>query len=236
MKMLKSQKNKIFTLVLTGLVLTQMYQNCGQMGEFQALDMSSMNLSMGSEGGTDQNHPGQKDVVLPTQKIQVGNREYVASLMREVFTNPARPVPNLEALINQWIVNRGPQYGLGCNPYSSYSGRDCGGDISNSNLSTHMDDNTVRESFRVQFCENVLGMDEGVSAILSKISNAPAAPNAQAAKQVYGLFYRGDEASDLVISSLLEFDRALAVKNETPLERWRALALQVCESPGWQLQ
>ncbi len=236
MRMLKSQKNKIFTLLLTGLVLTQMYQNCGQMGEFQTLDMSSMNLSMGSGGTTDMDHPAQKEVVLPTQKIQIGNRDYVAALLREVFTRSSGPIPNLEGLLNQWIINRGAQYGLGCNPYSSYSARDCGGDVANANLAYRTDDNTVRESFRIQFCENALGMDEGVNAILEKIPNRGAAPSAETAKQVYGLFYRGDGPSDLVVSSLLDLDRALAAKNETAFERWRALALQVCESPGWQLQ
>lgn len=229
-------KNKFFMLLLSGAVLTQMYQNCGQMGEFAVLDQASLNLDMGSSGGTDQSHPSQKDVTLPTQKVQVVNREYVASLMREVFTRSSGPVPNLESLLEQWIIKRGAQYGLGCNPYSTYSGRDCGGDISNANLPIKADDNTVRESFRVQFCENVLGMDEGVNAILEKISNRPAAPTADAVRQVYGLFYRGDGASDIIVASLLDYDKALALKGEPVMERWRALALQVCESPGWQLQ
>lgn len=233
--MLKAQKNKIFTLLLSGLLLTQMYQNCGQMGEFKAIDMSS-NLSLGSEGGTDQNHPGPKEVTPPTQKVQVVNRDYVATLMREIFTRSSGPVPNLEALLNQWIINRGAQYGLGCNPYSSYSGRDCGGDIFNSNLPMKADDNTVRESFRLQFCENILGTDDGVNAIMEKVTNRATAPTTDAIKQVYGLFYRGDGPSDLVVSSLVDLDRSLASRNEAPLERWRALALQVCESPGWQLQ
>ncbi|WII73697.1 hypothetical protein QJS83_07390 [Bdellovibrio sp. 22V] len=227
---------KFFTLALIGLTLTQAYQNCGQMGGFQTLDSSSMNLQLGSAGGTDLTHPGQKEVTPPTQKVQVVNREYVASLMREIFTTSAGPVPNLEGLLNQWIITRGAQYGLACNPYSSYTGRDCGGDIANANLAYETDDNTVRESFRIQFCENVLGMDEGVNAILEKIANRPVAPNISAIKQVYGLFYRGDEAPQLVIDSLMDLDRTLVKQNETTLERWRALALQVCESPGWQLQ
>lgn len=233
---MNTSKNKIFMLLLTGAVLTQMYQNCGQMGEFAVLDQSSLNLDMGSNGGTDQSHPSQKEVTLPTQKVQVVNREYAATLLREIFTRSSGPVPNLESLLEQWIIKRGAQYGLACNPYSTYSGRDCGGDISNSNLPIKVDDNTVRESFRVQFCENVLGMNEGVSAILEKISNRPAAPTADAVRQVYGLFYRGDAASEIVVASLMDYDKTLALKGESELERWRALSLQVCESPGWQLQ
>ncbi len=72
--------------------------------------------------------------LAPSQKILVGNRRYVATLVREIFTRVSGPIPNLEALINQWILYRDAQYGLGCNPYSSYSGKDCGGDIANASL------------------------------------------------------------------------------------------------------
>lgn len=228
-------KTKIFTLLLCGALLTQAYQNCGEMAQFEVSEQASLGLNQSSEA-SDENHPSAKPVELPVQKIQVVNKEYVASLMREIFTTTAGPVPNLEGLIHQWIMTRGAQYGLGCNPYSSYTGRDCGGDISNSNLPAKADANTVRESFRIQFCENILGMDEGVNAILQKLRNRGAAPTADTVRQVYGLFYRGDEAPEAVVNSLLDLDRTLALKNETPLERWRALALQVCESPGWQLQ
>lgn len=234
--MLQNTKNQFLPLLLVGIVLTQFFQNCAQMGEFAALDQSSLNLQMGTAAGTDQSHPAQKEVTLPTQKVQVVNREYVAALMREIFTTSTGPIANLEDLIDLWIMNRGAQYGLACNPYNTYSGRDCGGDISNANLPIKTDDNTVRESFRVQFCENILGQDEGVNAILEKISNRPSAPTKDAVRQVYALFYRGDGASDEVVNSLMELDKSLALNNESTTERWRALALQVCESPGWQLQ
>lgn len=220
--------------MLAGLVLTQMFQNCGQLGGFELLDQSS--LEIGSMGAIDQNHPAQSDVTLPTQKVQVVNRQYVAQIMREIFTASTGPVANLENLIQQWIFTRGAQYGEGCNPYSSYSGVDCGGDISNSNLPSKTDDNTVRESFRVQFCENILGTDEGLNALLEKISNKSVAPTADAVRQVYGLFYRGDGASSEIVNSLLDLDRTLALNNEAVNDRWRALALQVCESSGWELQ
>ncbi|MGZ3770624.1 MAG: hypothetical protein ACXVCP_11595 [Bdellovibrio sp.] len=225
-------RNKILTLVLTGLILTQMFQNCGQLGSFETLDQSSTQqmASMGTD------HPAQSEVTMPTQKVQVVNRQFVAQMMREIFTSSTGPVTNLENLIQQWIFTRGAQYGEGCNPYSSYSGADCGGDISNANLPAKVDDNTVRESFRIQFCENILGTDEGLNALLEKISNRSVAPTADTIKQVYGLFYRGEGASSEIINSLLDLDRTLALNNEAVKERWRALALQVCESSGWQLQ
>jgi hypothetical protein len=145
-------------------------------------------------------------------------------------------VPNLEVLLNQWILNRGGQYGQGCDPYGSYSGRDCGGSITNANLAFQTEDNTLRESYRVQFCENILGMDQGVNAVLEKVANRSVAPTPVAVKQIYEFFYRGDDASDAIVASLMALDTTLAQKGESVMDRWRGVILQVCESSGWQLQ
>ncbi|MNS64206.1 hypothetical protein D3C72_973270 [compost metagenome] len=223
----------IFGLLAVGVLCTQLFQNCGPMGTFASEDVQM--LDMASEGGSDMNHPAQKEVLPPTQRVQLGNKRYVASLLREVFTSAATPVPNLEALLNQWIINRGAQFGMGCDPYSTYSARDCGGSVTNANLPYRADANTVRESFHVQFCENVLGMDQGVTAVLEKIANRPSVPNSDSVRQIYMLFYRADQPSTIVINSLLDYDKVLAQGNESTLDRWRGVILQVCESPGWQL-
>lgn len=219
--------------MIIGLVLTQFYQNCSQLGGFEAMDSSANSLSMGSN---DVNHPSQQEAVLPTQRVQMVNKSYVAALFREVFASTNNPVPGLEGLINQWVYFKGSQYGQGCDPYSSYSGFDCGGSIANANLPYQSEDNTVRQSFNVQACENILGLDQGVNAVLEKVVNHSTAPTASAVAQIYEMFYRGDDAPSLVVSSLMEMDKSLAANGESVINRWRAVMLQVCESPGWQLQ
>lgn len=227
-------KYRLLSAALLGLVLTQLYQNCAPMAGFETLDSAS--TTSPSMGLGDLTHPPEKTVPLPSQRVQVVNRTYVATLIREVFTSATTPVPNLEGLINQWVFFKGGQYGQGCDPYSSYSGYDCGGSIVNSNLPYQSEDNTVRQSFNVQICENILGMDQAVNAVLQKITNPSAAPTAATVGQIYEMFYRGDDASSDVINSLLTMDYSLAQNGETPTNRWRAVILQVCESPGWQLQ
>lgn len=224
---------KLIIPILFFAVTTQLYQNCGQLTPLAVLDAGQ--LELGSQGGTDLNHPGSVTPVAPSQKVLVHNRTYVASLVREIFGS-AYPFPHLEVLINQWILNRGAQYGQGCDPYGSYSGRDCGGSISGANLAYQTDDSTLRESYRVQFCEHVLGFDHAVNVVLEKISNRSVAPTAGAVRQIYGFFYRGDDASDAIVASLMELDTTLAKNGESVMDRWRGVILQVCESPGWQLQ
>ncbi|MNK99677.1 hypothetical protein D3C87_1200860 [compost metagenome] len=230
--MIRNNKKIIFS-VLAFVVTTQFYQNCGQLTGFTVLDAGE--LELGSQGETDLTHPGSEKAVAPSQKLLVYNRTYVASLLREVFTG-SNPVPNLEPLLNQWILSRGGQFGQGCDPYGTYSGRDCGSSITNANLAFQTEDNTLRESYRVQFCENVLGMDQAVNAVLEKVANRSVAPTAGAVKQIYGFFYRGDEASDAIAASLMALDTTLAQKGESVMDRWRGVILQVCESSGWQLQ
>jgi hypothetical protein len=220
----------LFAVLVVAILFTQLFQNCAP-GTFASSDYQY--LEMGSEGGV--NHPSQKDILPPTQRVQLGNRIYVSTLLREVFASAVTPVPGLEGLLNKWVINRGAQFGGGCDPYSSYSGHDCGGASSNANLAYRIDANTVRESFVVQACENILGYDAAVAAVLEKVSNRASVPNSDAVKQIYQLFYRGDAPSAIVINSILDYDKSNAVGGETTTNRWRGVILQICESPGWQM-
>ncbi len=226
------KKQKLLFAAAIGLVLTQLYQNCGQAGGFAAMDSSSTAPSMGLN---DVSHPSEKTAVLPTQRLQMVNKTYVAALLREVFYSASTPVPNLEGIINQWVFYKGAQFGQGCDPYGSYGGQDCGGSIVNANLPYQSEDNTVRQSFNVQVCENILGTDQAISAVLQKVTNPPTAPTSAAIAQIYEMFYRGDDAPANVVSSLIELDRTIA-PTENTTNRWRAVILQICESPAWQLQ
>src|SRR5207253_2602251 len=149
-------------IIILATITMAVYQNCGQLGG--GFDILSFGSTMSSNGFSDTNHPAGTSPTQSIQKMQIANRGYVAQLVREIFTSAAYPVPNLENLIQQWVGNRDAQYGLSCDPYSTATGRDCGGDISAANLPYTSDDNTVRQSYRIQFCDNTLGNDNAVSA------------------------------------------------------------------------
>lgn len=232
MKQFKLHSFSILILI-TSLTLF-IYQNCGQVGGgFDLLHYG--NTTMFSNALRDTDHPPGSTPTQSTQKMQVANRGYVAQLIREIFTSATYPHPSLEDLIDKWVGTRDAQFGLGCDPYSSYSGRDCGGDISAANLPYTADDNTIRQSFRIQLCDNILGHDNAVYAVLEKVQGASLAPNASGIRQVYELFYRGDEASEEIVNALVTMDRSLAEAGENHLDRWRTVILQICMSPGWQL-
>jgi hypothetical protein len=230
---LENTKRRFLALFAGGILMTQVFQNCGQLNQFDVLNTGVLDMS--SSSMSDINHPSQQSATPPSQKILVVDKFYVGALMRDLFTSAATPVPNLEYLIQQWVVTRPAQYGASCNPYDSYSGRDCGGDIANSSLPMSTDASTLRESYRLQFCQNVLGYDQAVTAVLEKIDRTAIAPDANSIGQIYLLFYRGQDVNPSVVNALVDLDRTLAVKPESTMDRWRAVILQICESPGWQM-
>ncbi|WII72904.1 hypothetical protein QJS83_03340 [Bdellovibrio sp. 22V] len=234
------QKFSIIVLLMWGTVMTQLYQNCAPLN-MQGFEMASSEVVIPQghdEGSGMGSHPvdNTNTKIAPTRKQLVANRTYVAGIFREVFTSTKYPISNLEALIDKWIEFKGAQYGGACNLYSSYSSRDCSGSLANTNIGHYTEDNTVRESFRIQMCENVLGADAGVNAALEKVglTTASAISTANVAA-AYGLFYRNDPPEELVVNSLLDLNQTLAAKKVSAMDRWRAILSQVCESPAWQL-
>jgi hypothetical protein len=223
--------------ILTGVLV--LFQNCSQVSQFDGSKaLGTQSLSMAStETGTDTSHPDAEKVQPTSRHIQIVNKTYVGSIIMEVFTSTTFVVPNLVATVDQWVTNRGTQFGSPCDPYSSYSGKDCGGSITNSQTPANVDDNTLREAFHIQLCENVLGVDQAVGAALQKISAvSTTAPTLATVRAAYGLFYRADGPTNDTVSTLMAMDASLAANNEPMLERWRGILLQICESPGWELQ
>ena len=177
-------------------------------------------------------HPPEKTVDQTKIKYQVANRDYVIDLMTDIFSDDnGVAISELDGILNVWVFNRGSQYGLGCDNYASASGRDCYLKPTESNLPVY----TVRESFQIQLCENILSLNHAVTIVKSKVAAGVDYPNRESLINLYNLFYRGNDPNENVINTLLDFDRALAQNRESQLERWRGVILQVCESPGWQL-
>ncbi|MFS4458207.1 hypothetical protein [Bdellovibrio sp. HCB2-146] len=233
--MMKKTKMSLLLLAL-GIVTTQAYQNCApmQMNDFSSTSVEAEGHDMGSGSGS---HPvDTTEKPRPSQKQLVVNKTVVAGTFREIFTSTKYPITNLEGLIDKWVLYKGAQFGGACNYYTSYSGRDCSGSTANTNLNHFTESNTVRESFHVQLCENVLGVDAGVHAALEKIGlTSASAINTQTLSAAYGLFYRAHPPTELEIATLLDLNTALTAKSASPIDKWRAALSQICESPAWQL-
>lgn len=209
------------------------FQNCSTKTPPLYLSSTSSESAAGLPLPLD--HPPTPTADLTTQKVLIVNRDYVKTLLLEIFTGNQGPSENLETLVEAWVTNRGSQFGLGCDTLSSYSGRDCGGDSTASNSPQFVDHNTVRESYHLQLCRQILASDIAVNNVLEKIKPNLPVPNKDAVISLYNLFYRGDDPNENIINSLLDLDHSLAQSRESTIERWRGLILVVCESPNWQI-
>ncbi|MBO9666286.1 MAG: hypothetical protein J7501_05685 [Bdellovibrio sp.] len=227
-----------FVLIGWGLAMTQFYQNCAPTSGFDTFETELSSTAMGDTDAVDSvgAHPLDEKSTVSVRKQHVVSKEYVAGIFREVFTSTKYPISNLDALIDKWVLFKSAQFGGSCNFYSVYSTKDCNGSTANANLPYFTEDNTVRESFRIQLCQNVLGVDAGVNGALEKVGLTIASPvNATNLTLAYGLFYRHGPPETLVLNSLLDLDSTLTAGKADLKERWRAALLQVCESPNWQL-
>lgn len=181
-------------------------------------------------------HPPEKTVDQTRIKYQVVNRDYIIDLMNDIFSDDNNvPLAELETILDRWVFTRGSQYGLGCDNYASSSGKDCLLKPADSSLPVYIDHNTVRESYQIQLCENILSINSAVTLVKQKVSAGADYPSRAAIISLYNLFYRSNDPNENTINTLLDFDRTLAQNREPQMERWRGVILQVCESPGWQL-
>ncbi len=224
----KKQQIKFSAISIVAIIAVLTFQNCSE----QALYLMS-NSSSAFESSSQL--PDESTLLPSKRTLMVQNKNYTASLFRAIFARDANDT-GLENLINLWIYYRPAQFGGACNVYDTYGQSDCGGDVSNANLSVHNDPGTLREVYRLKLCAQVLNSDDFVNSALDKIGKRGQKPDAQSIGLLYSLFYREQDPSPSIIAALTELDNTLAANSENSIDRWRALLLSVCESVGWQLQ
>ncbi|NUM57626.1 MAG: hypothetical protein HUU56_03295 [Bdellovibrionaceae bacterium] len=226
-------KFKLILLLILSVVATLTFQNCSQFSEAQ--DSVS---SFFSEQTPIESHYASVVTVMPQQQMRIVNRRYVAELFRDIFTAAdGQTADNMDRLIFHWALKRGAQMGGNCDLLGSTTGADCNGDFGNANQSSYTDPNAVRESFKIQLCEELIGQDKGLSILLSKIgyvSDDLDPFSKEKMKLAYELFYRTDEIPNEYIESFRGFVYELKQNSETNENIWRGLFILICESPDWQ--
>lgn len=230
---------KKFTSVALALAILPLLQNCSPLGQVFSKEQASSTTGEATSPSTAApTNPPILDKMGNTnsQQYHVVNKTYVAQILREIFTSVTFPNSGLEGLLDTWVEFRGPQYGGSCLIYSGYSTRDCNLAISNTDIDHFAEDNSLRQSYRIQACDNILGVDASIDAALEKVSLTRASPiNAANLTAIYGLFYRDGPPEELTLSTLLVLDTALQAKSYNLLNRWRGSLTQICESSAWQL-
>lgn len=226
---------KISLLLISSLLLLPLaFTNCGNLAQpFELVELSTL---VPGDQPTTPNHPPNEKAQVSTQKPVIANRLYAASVLRDIFTNSSGAVlPGLEAELNRWVLSRLPQFGGGCDLYSSASGRDCGGDGSGVNIAPRVDTTTVRQTYMIKICENATSLSNAMGYVMSRLGIAAGTePNAANISQLYLLYYRTDYPDENMLRLLLQLNNDLKDNGESVEERWRALTNYICELSDWQ--
>lgn len=234
MKLNRRQLKVGLVLITSMTVLPLAFTNCGNMAQpFEMVELSSL---VPGDQPTAPNHPPNEKAQVSTQKPIIANRLYAASVIRDVFTNSSGALlPGLEAELNKWVLSRLPQFGGGCDLYSSHSGRDCGGDGSGVNIAPRVDTTTVRQTYMIKVCENVTSLSNSMSYVMSRLGIAPGTePSTATISQLYMLYYRTDYPDQNILNLLGQLNADLKANGENVEERWRALTNYICELSDWQ--
>jgi hypothetical protein len=219
-------------LVVSFVFLPLAFTNCGAQ-PFQTVDITSL---IPGDTPTSIAHPPTEKAQVSTQKPIVGNRLYAASVLKDVFTNSSGAVlPGLEAELNKWVLSRLPQFGGGCDLYSSSSGRDCSGDGSGVNIAPRVDTTTVRQTYTIKICETATSLNSSMSYVMSRLGITPGTELSNAnVSQLYLLYYRTDYPDQNILQMLMQLNNDLKANGENVEERWRALTNFICELSDWQ--
>jgi hypothetical protein len=212
------------------------YTNCGK---FAVVSLSQPSDNLPS------NHPPEPIVPMSTvvSKTINGERSYMMDVFSEVFDSPDSPITAGEMdLFYRWVNLKGAVWGGACNIYDSLSSRGCGatniysdGNSSQSKQLDFVNPGVMRESFRIQLCDNLTGTDLTLTNAVKKVAtDFSVPPSREQLNSIYQLFYR-DEPPQSALDALQAMDSELAAENESPKERWRAAVSVVCDSPGWQV-
>jgi hypothetical protein len=214
-----------------------LFQNCSQFSDPSSESSSSYGIKSAST--PDPNHMPEAELAAPTKQVRLANRRYMMNIFTDIFTDSnGTKAPNLDQMTFNWAEKRGAQLGGGCDVNDSLSMIDCGNDANGANLAIHGDSNAVRESFKIQMCEELLGTTAGLNIALLKANlDINALPDAtfENTKPAYELFYRTNEVPTYFSQVLSQLQIDLKARGESQKEVWRGIMLVICESPEWQL-
>ncbi len=205
-------------------------------------------VSPGGSGG-DSNVaplPDLPDTLEKTKVLYTGQmmgREFVASMLREIFGSSTYVVGAEIAAFDtilRSIEEEPTVYGRACNVYSSFSGLDCGDSLITSSSSSMMPVSTiVRQMNKLTACESIVERTALMKAAAEKIPGGLTGANLSVLdrakiENLYRLFYRAREPRATEIDAINKFSTELKNGGATTENQWRGVLQIICEQPGWE--
>lgn len=162
------------------------------------------------------------------QKLRLGGREYVASVLTDVFG------PGSTAIIDALVSNEGGNFGGPCDRYLG----DCT-EAGETQFAIFPVPTSPRAALLIRACDRLVANDTNVLYAANQVRTAPGAtlesPVPEEVTDLFSLFYPGRLASADVSASLIAVVAESAAQNQPALDAWRFVLFALCVSPGWQV-
>lgn len=223
-------KSRALLPLLVGVITLSSFQNCAQNGFATASDevLSFTESSSQSDTG----HPGEPVPKFDSFQEPIINKLYIAEVMRSIFKSGDGGV---ESLLDRWVMSNGPNFGIGCDIYSSSSNAYCYGGTANANTATRTNATVMRELYRLKICNTIIGAGGSVASAMPKVGLTPGSSvTPENLAKVYSLFYRTQDPSPFEIETFTQLATSLETEGVNRTEQWRAILITICETTGWQ--
>jgi hypothetical protein len=189
---------------------------------------------------------------LTSVKLQVGNRLFVESVLRNVFLNSsssATATTEFKVILEDTVLRYPSEFGGPVSPYTTrgfmeIKGNYCGFGCSNEtdiDIPIFVPASQARSSIVSEACQRLLDRttspfnDVFLNTALQNLAASPTvAPSESEIKRIPDLFAPGFENDPVLIEKALLVQHALNSSGIAPREQWRGVVMTFCESPFWQ--
>jgi len=229
-------------------------QNCGQQSSFSASDLaahhspSMLDVEMPESNA----RVGDRvfiasvfsDVFLPqgeelTQQQAVSLAGAESKLVTDYITsnfNKAKDKPIFD-LIDEFVLSKVVEFHGICSVVDSDTVCAPRNDVwrrSAAEVQTIAPVSVTRDGYRISLCNMLLDDERAVENMVSNITNAPVEKMKESdIIDLYNAFYPAQAIDQEAYNALVDVFKSVSA--ESPLDQWRAVAVPICQSSGWQI-
>lgn len=248
--MLGQSKKNFFIIASSLAFIPFVFQNCGKM-EVRSFFSSSMEHEKASEIP---DHYEKVELQSTKSFVPVGNRKYVASVLKDVFAHPQfemksemnttdqNSYQHLHNIINGYIERRADVFRGVCAEMNHRG--DCSSAKLNEFVADHANSEVKRNSLVIYTCDRILTSDKYVRWFIDKITpenessydrDGTLFPSRSHVKQALEMFYLGHDFPEETLDRLMDLGSEVQSGEQNFIDAWRMIISGICHSPGWQL-
>lgn len=189
------------------------------------------------KGGVDPPTPEPKVNQLTDLRPVIGNRNYLASLLEDIFVAPLdsriQADTNILNRIRTLVFNQTAALGGPCSRYDAA----CPGTIATNREAEVLPlPNALRKGYMIRACEEILAINRAVDNVMAKVElQMAAAGDRQNFSKIYDLFYPGRSAPVDVVDTLVAIHSDAKGKGLVNRDAWRFSFLAMCKSSQFEV-